>query len=561
MPVTGSRTFYPLALAAILLVCSLADVRGDDQSQGAARSTAPHAASPTNAFKTSDECMACHNSLQTSSGEDISIGSNWRASIMANSSRDPYWQASVRRETLDHPSAANAIQDECSICHMPMARTEARFQGREGEVFSHLPVGSGASHESLLAYDGVSCTICHQITGDKLGTPESFTGGYVIAPPPAGGKPTEPRSLFGPFQIEKGLTTVMHSSSEFKPAEAAHVRQSELCATCHTLITKALGPGGEVIGELPEQVMYLEWRHSAYVGEEKSCQSCHMPAVQESTPIASVLGQPREGMARHQFVGGNSFMLRMLNRYRLELGVAASSAELDASIKRTVDNLQTSTARVSIDNLSVAGGRATFDVSVQNLTGHKLPTAYPSRRAWLHVTLKDRTGRVLFESGAIDAKGQIAGNDADADGAKFEPHYTDIGSSGEVQIYESVMANSAGAPTTGLLQAVRYLKDNRLLPRGFDKNSADKNIAVVGSAATDDNFSGGSDRVRYSVEVGPLDGPVEAVVELRFQSIGYRWAQNLADYQSDESARFAGYYNNLSSVSSEVLATASAASR
>jgi hypothetical protein len=49
-------------------------------------------------FQTSDRCIACHNGLSTPSGQDVSIGFAWRASIMANSSREPYWQASVRRE-------------------------------------------------------------------------------------------------------------------------------------------------------------------------------------------------------------------------------------------------------------------------------------------------------------------------------------------------------------------------------------------------------------------------------------------------------------------------------
>jgi hypothetical protein len=61
-------------------------------------------------FQTSDRCMVCHNGLQ-----DISIGFNWRTSIMANSSRDPYWQASVRRETIDHAAEKADIEDECAI--------------------------------------------------------------------------------------------------------------------------------------------------------------------------------------------------------------------------------------------------------------------------------------------------------------------------------------------------------------------------------------------------------------------------------------------------------------
>jgi len=64
-------------------------------------------------FVTSDHCLACHNGLEGPAGQDISIGSDWRASMMANASRDPYWQAAVRREVLEHPAAAEAIQDEC----------------------------------------------------------------------------------------------------------------------------------------------------------------------------------------------------------------------------------------------------------------------------------------------------------------------------------------------------------------------------------------------------------------------------------------------------------------
>src|SRR6476659_8324321 len=67
-------------------------------------------------FQTSDRCLACHNGLQSPSGEDVSIGFAWRASIMANSSRDPYWQASVRRESIDHPESQASIEDECSVC-------------------------------------------------------------------------------------------------------------------------------------------------------------------------------------------------------------------------------------------------------------------------------------------------------------------------------------------------------------------------------------------------------------------------------------------------------------
>jgi hypothetical protein len=545
-PVTN-WAFALVPVAASILTLGL-------QIQGA-QTPAPHL------FKTSDDCMACHNGLRTPSGEDVSIGASWRASMMANSARDPYWQAAVRRETLDHPTAAAAIEDECAKCHMPMARTEASARGREGTVFGHLPVGAAATRDDRLAHDGVSCTICHQITGEKLGTEASFTGGYVVSsarPLGQSSRVADARPIFGPFEVEKGLTAIMHSATEFRQEEASHVRQSELCATCHTLFTTALGPRGEVVGELPEQVPYLEWRHSAFVREQRGCQSCHMPAVEEEMRISSVLGQPRKGLARHGFVGGNAFMLRMLKRYRDELAVASLPAELDEAVRQTVLNLQTASAAVTVERAAVSGGRLNLDVAVRNLTGHKLPTGYPSRRVWLHVTIRDRAGRPVFESGALAATGSIEGNDNDIDPARVEPHYAEIREHSQVQIYESVMSDPAGAPTTGLLTAVRYLKDNRLVPRGFEKASADRDIAVVGGAAQDADFAGGTDRVRYSVDVAGTEGPLQVDVELRFQSIGFRWADNLKKYDAPEPRRFAAYYDAMSTVSSEILARASA---
>ena len=58
--------------------------------------------SATHAFRTSEQCIICHNNLKTAKGEDASFGTAWRTSMMANSARDPYWLASVRREALDH---------------------------------------------------------------------------------------------------------------------------------------------------------------------------------------------------------------------------------------------------------------------------------------------------------------------------------------------------------------------------------------------------------------------------------------------------------------------------
>jgi hypothetical protein len=500
-------------------------------------------------FVTADRCMACHNGLVTQSGQDVSIGVDWRASMMANSARDPYWQAAVRREILEHPTARAAIENECSACHMPMARFSAKANGELGGVFAHLPVVHGDDPADLIAADGVSCAMCHQITDEKLGEDDSFTAGFEVDTTTAPGE----RNIFGPYDVDAGRTRLMRSASRFVPTRADHIQSSELCATCHTLITHALSPEGEVVGEFPEQVPYLEWRHSAYAGEQ-SCQSCHMPVVREEMPITGVMGIPRQEMSRHVFRGGNFFMPKLLNAARLPLGVAALPQELEVTSLRTARHLESAAGQLSVEPGEIAGGILSAEVVITNLAGHKLPSAYPSRRVWVRFTVRDADGRTLFESGRFNPDGSVEGNDNDEDPARFEAHRGEIDSPDQVQIYEAVMADPGGSVTTVLLSAVRYAKDNRLLPNGFDKGTAGPDIATHGLAVVDDDFVGGGDSVRYRVDVGGARGPFEVEAELWYQPIAYRWAHNLRQQEAEEIDRFVSLYEGSAEASAVILA-------
>jgi hypothetical protein len=281
----------------------------------------------------------------------------------------------------------------------------------------------------------------------------------------------------------------------------------------------------------------------------------------EQTAVSGVLGEVRANVSAHSFVGGNFFMKRVLNRYRGELGVDALPEELDASARETEAHLAAEAASLSFVSSSFTGGRFVADVAVKNLAGHKLPTAYPSRRAWLHVTLRDGNGQVVFESGAFDRTGRITGNDNDDDGSKYEPHYVEITTPDQVQIYEPVLGDPAGRVTTGLLTATRYLKDNRLLPDGFDKATASKDVAVHGAAATDPDFAAGGDRIRYSIAVGTAQGPFTVTARLYYQPIGYRWAKNLGVRDTFEGKRFLRYWDEMASGSAAVLARVEAVVR
>ncbi|HEY4047218.1 MAG TPA: hypothetical protein VGM27_10180 [Acidobacteriaceae bacterium] len=546
------RVDWPGALVlGLVMAASPAVLRGRSESktENAKGDKVP----PGTVFRTSDRCVACHNGMKTSAGEDISIGKQWRASIMANSSRDPYWQGSVRRESIDHPESKQAIQDECSICHMPAVRLADRDAGRHTEAFARFPVQIFPKGDRA-AEDGVTCSVCHQIEKKGLGTDATFVGKVVIAKADKNGE----RPEYGPFDIDKGHRTVMHSSTAtYLPTHGDQVRDSGLCGSCHTLYTSALGPDGAKLATFPEQMPFLEWQHSAYQTKQ-TCQDCHMPEVKEAVAVTALYGQPREGMHRHVFVGSNFVVEGMLQDHRDELATAALPEEMDSAMKRTADFLKTQAAKVTIDSIARTADSVAVEVHVENFGGHKLPTAYPSRRAWLHVVLKDGNGRVVFESGALNPDGSIVGNDNDEDPLKFEPHYREITSPQQVEIYEPILKDSQGNVTTGLLKAVGYLKDNRLLPHGFDKATAVKDIAVTGGAADDPNFTDTGSTVRYVVSTGSATGPFNVEAELWFQPIGFRWAHNLAPYKATEPQRLVRYYESAARKSAMVLAKAEA---
>jgi len=501
------------------------------------------------AFMDHRDCVACHNQLTTIQGEDISMGSDWSGSMMANSARDPYWQAAIRREAMRLPAASRAIQHECAACHMPMTRYLAKAAGRLGEVFVHFPIVPNEAPNHHLAADGVSCTMCHQILADKLGTRESFVGGFVVD----NLTPYGERDILGPYDIAAGHQHLMHSASRFLPKQAAHVQTAEFCATCHTLYTHALNDKGEEIGELPEQVPYLEWKHSGYA-DSRSCQFCHMPEVAGKVPITGVLGEPREKVSRHVFRGGNILVPRMLNQNRRELGVTAMPQNLQATADRSAAHLEEKAARIRILYTKTADNTLDVQVEVRNLAGHKLPTAYPSRRAWVHLTVLDTNGKVVFESGKLRPDGAITGNDNDAHADRFEPHYRVIDKAEQVQIYESIMGDVNGAVTTVLLSGVKYLKDNRVLPMGFDKETAPADCGVYGAAADDEDFQAFTDHITYRVPLKPETGKLHIQVELCYQPIGYRWAHNLKDTEAVETRRFVKYFKNFAPSSAAVLA-------
>ena len=183
-------------------------------------------------FAGSGLCTGCHSAMTDATGKDVSLGRNWSATMMANSGKDPYWLATVRSEVELEPELRAVIEQKCATCHMPMAEVTALAAG-EATLLLDEGFSSPDHYLHNLARDGVSCTLCHQVEADNFGQPESFSGGFAIDL----AIPNGSRLSYGPYQVGRQLVNIMQSSSGYIPQQGAQISQSELCGTCHNLIT------------------------------------------------------------------------------------------------------------------------------------------------------------------------------------------------------------------------------------------------------------------------------------------------------------------------------------
>ena len=238
-------------------------------------------------FQTSDRCIACHNGLTTPAGEDVSIGFDWRASIMANSSRDPYWQASVRRETIDHPESQAHIEDECSICHMPITRYEAKVRGRRvrfSPIYRSMTTRSWAS-KRLMAWIA-RCVI--KSARKSSGRARASTGGSSWTR-----RRRKDAARIWPLR-HRPRTQADHEYVHRRISanrRTEYIRKSEICATCHTLYHHRARPGRPTGWRIAEQVPYQEWLHSDYKDETE------VPIVSHAGGEGTRSHHPRTGRA------------------------------------------------------------------------------------------------------------------------------------------------------------------------------------------------------------------------------------------------------------------------
>jgi hypothetical protein len=538
----------------------------------------------TGAFTNAAICgEACHKSDNAAvmyfDSKDISPGSQWQHSVMAHSFNDPYWQAAVEDEADSFPELAGFIEDTCTKCHAPMGRTHAYHTNNDLDIDGHYRFNTAKSENH--AREGVSCTLCHQIENIGLGTEDTFSGNYTI--PDA--SDANYKRIYGQYPAPVTSPNNMFNQTGHTPTEGQYVTQSELCATCHTLYTPALDPAtGMPSGDrFLEQGPFLEWKNSVYATgqpQEAQCQDCHMPEPTGNyqTPITLMPGTApnRSPYGQHTLVGGNTHLLEILNAYRAELGIdttttAAGFAEQIALTR----NFLAGAATVSVSAPMVADNLLSFDVETTNHAGHKLPSAYPSRRSWLHITVRDSGGNVIFESGKPDTRGYISTDEArlkadcmsahKLDGFDtsvcYEPHHDVITDPAQVAIYETVLGDINGNITHTLLQGAQYLKDNRIPPAGFKNANAIEAQTIPSGVDGDDDFNCigadegcGKDTVHYQVDVEGNAGPYTVEAELLYQATQPAFVDGMHN-TGDRVNRFKVMYDQVPPTV-EILATA-----
>lgn len=521
-----NRSLFAGTILIIVIFFNLSTLKAEDISNNKSSVQAEELPLPTGyntLFAGSGECLQCHNSMVDGDGNNIGILNYWKSTMMGNAAKDPFWKAKVSFETIINPGLTEEIETTCTKCHAPQGNFEAQHNGQSHYSIAEMNIDP-------LAKDGVSCTVCHQIMEESHG---NFSANIQFN--------TE-HKIYGPYSDI--FPTPMINTTGYTPTYSTHIKDSELCANCHTLLTPTVDLNGQLTGtEFVEQSVYHEWKNSESFTNGVSCQDCHLPEINESVVISTMppwlTGQTPFG--KHELVGGNVFMLRLLRDNAEELQLSASTEDFDATISRTLHQLQELSLQLDLNIEERDDDSIYLSLRILNYAGHKVPSGYPSRQVFVQLEVQNETDESIFLSGALDEDFQIVNEDEE-----YEPHYTMINNETQVQIYQTVMANVEGQVTTTLLHAAFPLKDNRLPPIGFSTSHPSYDTTIIaGLAASDETFNPseeGGDLIKYHIPIHQYQGELKVTAKVYYQTVGSKWLEDMFNESSEDIDLFEGMY-------------------
>lgn len=533
-------------------------------------------------FLTSSQCLGCHSAMKENMAFlfeetlqppiNLSPYTEWRASMMGLAGRDPIFHAQLESEKAMRPAQTAFFDNTCYRCHGVMGQRQ--LESDKHQPFKHDMVYATTDDANgkygALARDGVSCAVCHRVSKEGLGTPETFTGKFKIDPPNVAN---------GPY--DQLITLPMKNATGITPRYGEHIKTSALCGSCHTVILPVLDSRGQPVldqkgkpKEFHEQMTYPEWQNSVYQNERepinraavRTCQDCHMqkkflgqPLVFRAANIEDInypytdyraadkdiTVRVRDQYSRHTLLGINQFGLMMFEQFPDLLGIRTADYMYGEAVPGLLtaqasgyDLARRETATIDVTALSRTHNYLEATVRIENLAGHGFPSGVGFRRAFLTFEALDAEGKVIWASGRTNSVGAIVKGLSNevlpteffyepATGKQvFQPHYEMISDESEVQIYEELIADAQGKITTSFVGLDHPLKNNRLLPKGWRSDGPYAEFTAPHGDAEHDpeyvNKSGatGADRITYRI---PIDdrtrGAVSVRVTLNYQAI------------------------------------------
>lgn len=493
-------------------------------------------------FPTAKTCGGCHGFDQgmhasiTTSGVDVNVYDDWRSTMMANSSKDPFWRAKVTHEMLVNPAHSIALQDKCTSCHAPAGHYQAKLKAHQAFYLLN------DVYTDTLGLDGVTCQVCHAQSPKLLGVLHSGALNFDTA---------RIRVAYGPYEF--AFAPPMHNFVGITPVYGPHIGDAGLCAGCHTLITSSVDENGVLTGKtFVEQATYHEWLNSRYDKEHDNitCQGCHIPQLMDEIIISANYQflTPKFPYGLHELAGANIPMLKLLKENRDKLHITAKPEHFDSTIAATLRMLQHKSLDVTLQPGILNGDSVTFNLRLQNKAGHKFPSGYPSRRAWVEFVVQDQAGNTVFHSGKMNPDYTIQDENPGQ-----EPHYNLIDAPDKVQIYELVPGDLNGNFTNVLERGYVGLKDNRLTPKGFKMNDPVYDTTeIIGAALTDPDFNrnpdgsegSGADIVHYQIPTNGYTGYLHVTARVWYQSLPPKWMDPMFEYSSPEIDSFKQMYLN-----------------
>ncbi len=259
--------------------------------------------------ESTDQCGHCH----------ITIADDWSVSVHAEAAKDPevwdlYTGRGSRLASCDEGELAegqlpgqSGVAEYCYVttgvlpwlnegcgghgeprCDHPDQRADLEHLGGCGDCHSPAVDGGTPGHIDFagaqgVAYEGVTCDLCHKVRRVEPGPAAGLNGALVLE------RPSEPSLvgtqefdpiMFGPYADV--IVPIMNGSY------APQFRESEWCSACHEYGQPALHPDQELDDErwpdgLPVHETWTEFLASGAQEAGFSCQGCHMPTLYEDS--------------------------------------------------------------------------------------------------------------------------------------------------------------------------------------------------------------------------------------------------------------------------------------